>query len=151
MKIDRFWLTQIAVGTVVIIVFTGIVLYTHSSVNASEQALQSLNAATVHATLGKAGCTNDGHAPSPADIDSALSSGTPNLRAKCLDFLQVESMNGDKGAELWLGRAYHNGWGVPQSLEEAIIHYSQAATASDENIRKSAEQWLSIAQQDTKS
>ena len=63
----------------------------------------------------------------------------------------MESMNGDKGAELWLGRAYHSGWGVPQSLEEAIIHYSQAATASDENIRQSAEQWLSIAQQDTKS
>lgn len=153
MKIDRFWAIQIAIITALFALLIGSYLFSFglfapktgskppppaATMEATPEA--SVPAATIAPTL--ATCTPDGAAPSPTAIGDSLASNDPAQQKSCLEFLQAESRAGDKGADLWLGRAYHNGWGVQKDLKEAAAHYGKAATADEAAIRDSAQQWL---------
>jgi hypothetical protein len=146
MKIDRFWATQILIFVVLFALLIGSYLFSFGPFASNTRSRLSPVTVTntdntVQAPTTTAACTKDGSEPSPEAINGSLGSNDAARQKSCLEFLQTESKAGDKGAELWLGRAYHNGWGVEKSLTEAATHYGKAATAADAAIRDSARQW----------
>jgi hypothetical protein len=156
MKIDRFWAIQIAIFVVLFALLIGSYLSSFgpfaSSISTRPSAVTATSVdKTAEAPITTATCTKDGAEPSPEAINDSLSSNDPARQKSCLEFLHAESTAGDKGAELWLGRAYHNGWGVEKSLSTAATHYGKAATAADATIRDSARQWqLQLEQEQQK-
>lgn len=145
MKLDRFWIIQILIAVVLFALLIG--SYLLSSRQVSSQTGSSLAQANTteneeEKPAATATCAPAGIEPSPEAIGASLASKDPARQKSCLAFLQAESQAGDQGAELWLGRAYHNGWGVGKDLTEAAAHYRKAAAADDPAIRESASQWL---------
>lgn len=145
MKIDRFWLIQIVVISSILLLITLYVFLMNHQVQANQTLVPSVSVSLAD----KGACTENGTPPTSADISASLSSNDPARQSKCFDFLHNESMDGDLAAKLWLGRAYHNGWGVERNIPEAIRQYTKAATSKDEEIHKAAVQWLSIAQKES--
>lgn len=146
MKIDRFWLIQIILFVTLFGLLIGSYLLSFGPFAGNSTSPRPTITATVEEALEttpviKAACTSDGSTPSPEAIHASLDSNEPARQKSCLAFLQAESQAGDKGAELWLGRAYHNGWGVEKSLTEAANHYDKATSSDDAAIRDSAKQW----------
>ncbi|EIJ35263.1 SEL1-like repeat protein [Thiothrix nivea] len=147
MKLDRFWIVQIMIALVLFALLIGSYLLSSGMLSASGDdpppAPLETGAETKDSMLATAACVPVGTALSPSAIEASLGSDDPARREACLTFLQAESAAGDLGADLWLGRAYHNGWGVSKNVEEAAAHYRKAASAGDTATRESAGQWLS--------
>ena len=144
MRIDRFWASQIIIFVALAALLIGSYLFSFGPF-AAKISSNPASAATAEPTVAipaiTASCTKNGAEASPAAIGESLASNDPAQQKSCLAFLQTESKAGDKGADLWLGRAYHNGWGVEKSLTEAASHYGKAASSDDAAIRDSAKQW----------
>ncbi len=145
MRIDRFWASQIIIFVALAALLIGSYLFSFGPF-AAKISSNPASAATAEHNRGnpqpsRRACTKNGAEASPAAIGESLASNDPAQQKSCLAFLQTESKAGDKGADLWLGRAYHNGWGVEKSLTEAASHYGKAASSDDAAIRDSAKQW----------
>lgn len=93
-------------------------------------------------------CAPAGAALDVVTIAASLTSSDAQRQQDCLSYLRQESAAGDKGAALWLGRAYHAGWGVSKDLAQAAAHYRQAAGATEAAIRESAQLWLQRLEQE---
>lgn len=155
MKINRFWIMQILIIATLFAALIGSYLFsfgwfgTKTSTVKPAQPVAEQSAAAVAAVEPPATCSAAGETPSLTSIADSLGSNDPARQQRCIAFLQAESRAGDKGAELWLGRAYHNGWGVAKSAEEAAIHYRNAANTDEADTRDSALQWLRQLQQES--
>ena len=144
MKIDRFWAIQIIIFVTLSTLLIGSYLFSFSLfANQTSGSTESTAAveATVAIPTANPSCTKNGEEASPVTIGESLSSADLVQQSNCLAFLQAESEAGDKGADLWLGRAYHNGWGVEKSLTKAASYYGKAASRDGATIRDSAKQW----------
>ncbi|MGB3918774.1 MAG: hypothetical protein WBL07_15180 [Thiothrix litoralis] len=157
MRLTRFWIIQIFIIASLFAILIGSYLFSFgwfaTKPTLVKQAAPSTAPVSVtqteQATLAPpATCGTAGKIPSLSDIADSLGSHDAQRQTSCFSFLQAASTAGDKGAVLWLGRAYHNGWGVAKNLEEATNHYQQAATADDAATRDSAKQWLQQLQQE---
>jgi TPR repeat protein len=159
MRITRFWIIQILIIASLFSILIGSYLFSFgwfANKPTLEQQAEFSPPASVALTeptpalapTRSATCSTAEGIPSLSDIEDSLGSHDTERQASCFSFLQAESMAGDKGAELWLGRAYHNGCGVAKNLAEAANHYQQAATADDAATRDSARQWLLQLQQE---
>lgn len=165
MKIDRFWKIQFVIIGVLLSLLIGSYLFSFGlfSPSTSRTPPPQAEADTPPAEPAKAStlveaqppaptpvasCVPTGVMPTPTAIADSLASPDPVRQKNCLAFLQAESQAGDKGAELWLGRAYHNGWGVAKDLPQAATHYRQAMQASEADTRESAQQWLRLLEQE---
>jgi TPR repeat protein len=162
MRLTRFWIMQILIIAALFAILIGSYLFSFGwfakkttlvkpvtptaevapAVKATPQRLEPPTPATVPT------CSAKGETPSLDSISASLSSNDLARQKSCVTFLQAESKAGDKGAELWLGRAYHNGWGVEKNLAEAANYYGRAATTEEIAIRESAQQWLLQLQQE---
>lgn len=161
MKIDRFWVVQIAIILSLFALLIGSYLFSFgwfadkSTTLAASVAPVSVAAEAAPLTPAPAPaalalapstppatCALAGETLSSETIRDSLSSNDALRQASCLAFLQAASLAGDNGAELWLGQAHHHGWGVVKNLEEAARHYRQAATSDDLAVQDSAQQWL---------
>lgn len=169
MKIDRFWMIQIVIIISLFALLIGSYLFSFGwfadkSTNlaatvapAPVEAVEIAPPAPAPVALAvvpseppkpPATCTHEGEILSSDSIRDSLSSSDAVRQASCLEFLQAESLAGDKGAELWLGQAHHQGWGVVKNLQEAASHYRQAANSDDLAVRDSAQQWLKQLEQE---
>ncbi len=169
MKIDRFWMIQIVIIISLFALLIGSYLFSFgwfadkstslattvapAPVEAVEiappvPAPMALAVVPSEPPKPPATCTYEGEILSSDSIRDSLSSSDAVRQASCLEFLQAESLAGDKGAELWIGQAYHQGWGVVKNLEEAANHYRQAASSGDLAVRDSAQQWLKQLEQE---
>jgi TPR repeat protein len=157
MKVDRFWAVQFVIVGILLALLIGSYLFSFglfspqpneaSPPPQAEATPASKEDSVAEVPAPVASCVPQGAEPTPSAIGDSLASNDPARQQNCLAFLQAESKAGDKGAELWLGRAYHNGWGVNKDLTQAASHYQQAATANEADIRESAQQWLLHLQQ----
>jgi TPR repeat protein len=166
-KLDRFWITQILLIAALFAILIGSYLFSFgwfakkttlakpatptaevTPVAPSAQANPATLTPPAPAAAVVPTCSAVGETPSLDSISASLSSNDLARQKSCVTFLQAESQAGDKGAELWLGRAYHNGWGIEKNLAEAAAHYSRAATTEEIAIRESAQQWLLQLQQE---
>lgn len=163
MKIDRFWMIQIIIIISLFALLIGSYLFSFgwfadklNNITATPAPAPVEVVATVPPepvvvvapSKPPATCTPAGEILSSASIRDSLSSSDGLRQTSCLEFLQAESLAGDKGAELWIGQAYHHGWGVVKNLEEAASHYQQAALSDDLAVRDSAQQWLKQLEQE---
>ena len=163
MKIDRFWMIQIIIIISLFALLIGSYLFSFgwfadksNNITATPAPAPVEVVATVPSepvvvvapSKPPATCTPAGETLSSDSIRDSLSSSDGLRQTSCLEFLQAESLAGDKGAELWIGQAYHHGWGVVKNLEEAASHYQQAALSDDLAVRDSAQQWLKQLEQE---
>ncbi|UJS25248.1 SEL1-like repeat protein [Thiothrix winogradskyi] len=171
MKIDRFWMIQIIIIISLFALLIGSYLFSFGwFANKSTSLATTVAPAPVEAVeiapptpapapmalavvpseppKPPATCTPAGETLSSDSIRDSLSSSDGLRQTSCLEFLQAESLAGDKGAELWIGQAHHHGWGVVKNLEEAASHYQQAALSDDLAVRDSAQQWLKQLEQE---
>jgi len=167
-KIDRFWVIQIVIIISLFALLIGSYLFSFGWFADKSPRLASIAPAPVEAAATAppaaapvalavasskppkltATCTLTEEALSSDTIRASLSSSDAVRQSSCLEFLQAESLAGDKGAELWLGQAHHHGWGVTKNLEEAASHYRQAANSDDLSVQDSAQQWLQQLEQE---
>ena len=164
MKLDRFWITQILIIAALFAILIGSYLFSFgwfaqkttvvkpatptAAVAPIAQATPQPLAPPIPAPAAAPTCSTGGAIPSLDSISASLSSNDLARQKSCVEFLQAESKAGDKGAELWLGRAYHNGWGIEKDLAEAAAYYGRAATTEENAIRESAQQWQLQLQQE---
>ena len=157
MKLDRFWITQILIIAALFAILIGSYLFSFGwfaqkttvvKPATPTPAVTPIAQATPPTPAAAPTCSTVGEIPSLDSISASLSSNDLARQKSCVEFLQAESKAGDKGAELWLGRAYHNGWGIEKDLAEAAAHYGRAATTEETAIRESAQQWLLQLQQE---
>ncbi|UOG92652.1 MAG: SEL1-like repeat protein [Candidatus Thiothrix sulfatifontis] len=165
MKIDRFWMIQIVIIISLFALLIGSYLFsfgwfadksTNLAATVAPTPVETAEiappapAVTLVAASSKppATCTPAGETLSSDSIRDSLSSSDGLRQTSCLEFLQAESLAGDKGAELWLGQAHHHGWSVVKNLEEAARHYRQAASSDDLSVQDSAQQWLKQLEQE---
>ena len=165
MKIDRFWMIQIVIIISLFALLIGSYLFsfgwfadksTNLAATVAPAPVETAEiappapAVTPVAASSKppATCTLAGETLSSDTIRDSLSSSDAVRQASCLEFLQAESLAGDKGAELWLGQAHHQGWGGVKNLEEAASHYRQAASSDELSVQDSAQQWLQQLEQE---
>jgi TPR repeat protein len=165
-KLDRFWITQILLIAALFAILIGSYLFSFGwfakkttlakpatpTAEVAPVAIAQTTPATLTPPAPAAAvvptCSAANETPSLDSISASLSSNDLARQKSCVTFLQAESQAGDKGAELWLGRAYHNGWGVEKNLAEAATYYGKAATTEETAIRESAQQWLLQLQQE---
>lgn len=162
MKLTRFWIIQILLIAALFAILIGSYLFSFGwfakKTTLAKPAPPTAEVAPVAqatppplappAPAAAPTCSAKGETPSLDSISANLNSNDSARQKSCVAFLQAESKAGDKGAELWLGRAYHNGWGVEKNLAEAAAHYGRAATTEEIAIRESAQQWLLQLQQE---
>jgi TPR repeat protein len=161
-KIDRFWMIQIIIIISLFALLIGSYLFSFgwfadksnnvaaTAVPTPVEVAETAPPVTLAVAPSKpsATCTPTGETLSSDSIRDGLTSSDGVRQASCLEFLQAESLAGDKGAELWLGQAHHHGWGVVKNLQEAASHYRQAANSDDLVVRDSAQQWLQQLEQE---
>lgn len=148
MKLNRFWVIQIVIAAALFTLLIGSyllsfnILSTQTNSNPIPVSAETVEDSTSPAITLTA-CVPAGSESAPDWIESSLTnSDDPVRQQSCLAFLQTENQAGDHGAALWLGRAYHNGWGVDKDTTQAAAYYRKAAGSDTPDIRESAEQWL---------
>lgn len=153
MKIDRFWTIQFIIIGLLLALLLGSYGFSFGWFAAKPRPSNTATHTPIESQPQTPRLAATVCAPADATLDvvsiaASLTGNDTQRQQDCLNYLRQESAAGDKGAELWLGRAYHDGWGVNKDLAQAAAHYRQAASASEADIRTSAQQWLQRLEQE---